>query len=214
MTPETEIIACPACKHILRVPQDWLGTQVQCPECKAMFRAPLRENGKLTEPELISRPASANAPPKRKFDVMLLLPAFGLMFCGITGVLVNGLLAYQLFTALDGGKELGKKQVEALRQLGFGKEGTPEEQARKDEQEAERMILSEKCAYPIGFVVSAVVLAGGLSITFRWNYTLAKVACVLASLNIPHLCCVPGALFGLWGFLMLNSDESREHFGL
>ena len=40
MTPETEVIACPACKHLVRVPLDWLGTQVQCPECKAMFRAP------------------------------------------------------------------------------------------------------------------------------------------------------------------------------
>src|SRR6478609_8325273 len=57
MTPETEVIACPACKYLVRVPLDWLGTQVQCPECKAMFRAPVRENGKLTEAELISRPA-------------------------------------------------------------------------------------------------------------------------------------------------------------
>jgi uncharacterized protein YbaR (Trm112 family) len=214
MTPETEIIACPACKHILRVPQDWLGTQVQCPECKAMFRAPVRENGKLTEPELISRPAPANAPAKRKFDVMLLLPAFGLMFCGITGMLVNGWLAFSLFTAPDGGKESVKKQVEALRQLGIGKAESPEAQAQKDEEQVEETLLIQKLMLPLAFVVSAVVLAGGLSITFRWNYRLAKIACVLAALNVPHLCCVPGALFGLWGFLMLNSDESREHFGL
>src|SRR5262245_45867442 len=90
MTPETEVIACPACKHLLRVPLDWLGTQVQCPECKAMFRAPVRADGKLTEPELISRPAApASAPAPRKLDAMLLLPAFGLLFCGIAGFVVG-----------------------------------------------------------------------------------------------------------------------------
>src|SRR5947207_22781 len=99
MTPETEVIACPACKHALRVPLDWLGTQVQCPECKAMFRAPVRANGGLTEPELISRPPSAAAPaaPKRP-DLMLLVPAFGLLFCGVAGLIANAAALYLFFS--------------------------------------------------------------------------------------------------------------------
>jgi len=57
-----------------------------------------------------------------------------------------------------------------------------------------------------------VVLLGGLSIALQWNHRLAQVACVLAALNFAHLCCVPGAVAGLWGLLMLGSEEGREHF--
>src|SRR5207249_9757968 len=90
MPPETEVITCPACRHLLRVPADWLGQTVQCPECKATFRAPVRDGDRLTEPELISRPAPAAAPAAaRKPDVMLLLPAFGLLFVGFAGLVVN-----------------------------------------------------------------------------------------------------------------------------
>lgn len=211
MTPETEVIACPACKHLVRVPLDWLGTQVQCPECKAMFRAPRRENGQLTEAELLSRPASA-VPKRRKLDVMLLIPAFGLLLCGIVGTLVNGLLMYRLYSAADGGKEWARPQVETLHKLGIGKADTPEAQAQKDEEDVENLIRMQKWLLPIGFAVSVVVFAGGLSIVFRWSHRLSQVACVLASLNFPHLCCVPGAVAGLWGLLMLYSDEAREHF--
>jgi hypothetical protein len=67
---------------------------------------------------------------------------------------------------------------------------------------------------PLALAVSAVVFSGGLSIATRRNYRFAKFACVLAALNFPHLCCIPGAIAGLWGLLMLSSDEGREHFGL
>ncbi len=68
--------------------------------------------------------------------------------------------------------------------------------------------------YPVAFVASARwCSAGGLSIALRRNYRLAKLACVLAALNFPHLCCVPGArCSGCGAFWMLNSDEGREHF--
>ena len=64
----------------------------------------------------------------------------------------------------------------------------------------------------MSFAASAVVFAGGLSMTRRRNYRLAQVACVLAAVNVAHGCCIPGALAGLWGMLMLSSDEGREHF--
>lgn len=212
MTPETEVIACPACKHALRVPLDWLGTQVQCPECKAMFRAPVRENGKLTEPELISRTAAASPTAPRKLDVMLLLPAFGLLFCGFAGTLVNGVFLYLFLTDPAGGDQWARNQMPALRQAGFGTPGAPEEQAAEDEKNALQLARTYRWLIPASFAISAVVLVGGLSIVRRRNYRLAKFACVLAALNIAHGCCIPGAFAGLWGLLMLSSDEGREHF--
>ena len=214
MTPETEVIACPACKHLLRVPLDWLGTQVQCPECKAMFRAPLRgADGKLTEPELISRPAPATtAPGPRKPDLMLLLPAFGLLLCGVMGVVVNGMLLYVFVSDPAGARGWARNQMPALRQMGFGSPGTPEERAAEDERNTEQLARHYQWIVPVSLLVSAVVFAGGFSIARRRNYRLAQLACVLASVNLAHCCCIPGAAFGLWGLLMLGSDEGREHF--
>ena len=212
MTPETEVIACPACKHALRVPLDWLGTQVQCPECKAMFRAPVRENGKLTEPELISPASPKPAAPSRRPDVMLLLPAFGLLFCGFAGTIVNGIFLYVFLLAPGGGEQWARNQMPALRQAGLGADVPPEKQAEEDEKNAQQLARTYRWLLPISFLLSAVVLAGGLSIMRRRNYRLAKLACVLAAVNIVHGCCVPGAFAGLWGLLMLSSDEGREHF--
>ena len=212
-TPETEVIACPACRHLLRVPLGWLGTQVQCPECKALFRAPARgADGKLTEPQLITAPAPA-APARKRFDAMLLLPAFGLTLCGVVGVLVNGVLLYLLLSDPAWGKSWAKAQIETVKKFGgAAPEEPPEQKAARDEQEADRLARQFRFILPLALAASAVVLAGGLSIALRWNYRLAQVACVIASVNIAHGCCVPGAAFGLWGLLMLGSEEGREHF--
>lgn len=215
MTPETEVIACPACKHLVRVPLDWLGTQVQCPECKSMFRAPVRSDGKLTEPELLSRPVSAAAPAapaSRKPDLMLMLPAFGLLLCGVMGLVVNGALLYLFVVDPAGADGWARNQMPALRQMGFGTPGTPEEQAAENERNAEQLAKTYRWLIPLSFVVSATVFAGGLSIALRRYPRLAQLACVLAAVNVAHACCVPGAAFGLWGLLMLGSDEGREHF--
>ncbi len=212
MTPETEVIACPACRHLVRVPLDWLGQQVQCPECKALFRAPVREGGRLSEPELISRPAPTTVAVPTRPDAMLLLPAFGLLLCGVMGVVVNGALLYLFLSEPGGGKQWAKNQIPAMRKMGIGAEGPPETQAERDERDAEQLARTYRWVVPLSLAASAVVFAGGVSILRRRNYRLAKVACVLASLNVAHLCCVPGALAGLWGLLMLNSDEGREHF--
>lgn len=212
-TPETEVIACPACKHLLRVPLDWLGTQVQCPECKALFRAPVRSaDGKLTEPELLSPVAVAPQAARRKPDLMLMLPAFGLLLCGFTGVAVNGVFLWMFLSDPAGGEGWARNQVKELRKFGFGTPGTPEEMAAEDERSTQQLVAFSRWGGPPALVASAVVLAGGLSIVFRWSYRLAQVACVLAAVNVAHFCCVPGAAFGLWGLLMLGSDEGREHF--
>ena len=211
--PETEVISCPACNHLLRVPLDWLGQPVQCPECKARFKSPARDGtGGLTAAELISRPPGPAAPP-RKADAMLLLPAFGLLFCGIAGLIVNGVLTYKFATDPVGSKEYLRGQLSTARQYGFGADDPEAERDRLDAARAEQTAGILRWVLPAAGAAAALALLGGLSIVLRWNYRLAQVGCVAAALNVTGLCCIPGAIAGVWGLLMLASQEGREHFG-
>jgi hypothetical protein len=213
MQPETLVIACPACRHTLRVPLDWLGQSVQCPECRARFKAPVRDGDALTSPELIAREPVAGVAPRKRFDAMLLLPAFGLLLCGVMGVAVNGILCWKLFFDQNSGKDLAKAQLAYLHQFGFGVENLPPgEKEKREDDEAEKIVNMLRWVLPLALALSFGAFLGGLSIAVRWNYRLAQAGCVLASLNLPHLCCIPGAVAGVWALLMLNSEEGREHF--
>lgn len=214
MTPETEVIACPTCKHLVRVPLDWLGKQVQCPECKAMFLAPVRVDGKLTEPELISRPAPVGAPVRRQFDVMLLLPAFGLLFLGFAGVVVNTWNTVRYFSDADAAKQDVLRIIHEARQAKLLTDGPEEPAAQQkfDEERAAKRAKSIRVLVPLFAVMSTFVFYGGIAIITRRHYRLAQLGCALAVVNIANGCCFPGAVFGLWGLLMLSSDEGREHF--
>ncbi|MDB5313089.1 MAG: hypothetical protein JWO38_7291 [Gemmataceae bacterium] len=219
MSSETEVISCPACKHLLRVPAEWLGQTVQCPECKATFRAPVRDGDKLTDPVLIAGPAAATpAPARPRTDPLLTLPAFGLMLVGIVSLIANGVLFGRFVTSPDGGKDWVKNQLPAIRQMGLvpPEAQTDKEKENKeaaDEQAAADLAPKLRWVWLAAAAAGGVVFAGGLAIVRRKNYRLAQFGCVLAAVNVPHLCCVPGAIFGLWGLLMLMSDEGREHFG-
>jgi hypothetical protein len=211
--PETEVISCPACNHLLRVPLDWLGTAVQCPECKAHFKAPARDgSGGLTAAELISRPAGAAAPP-RKADMMLLLPAFGLLVCGIAGVIINGVLSYMVITDPARSKEYLRERFATARQYGFFADDPEAERDRLDAARAEEWASVLRWLVPAAGVAAVLALLGGLSMALRWNYRLAQIGCVGGALNPVGCCCVPGAIAGVWGLIMLASPEGREHFG-
>lgn len=213
MPSETEVIACPACKHLVRVPADWLGQTVQCPECKATFTAPVRVGDRLTEPTLLAAPASLTTSTPAKPDPVLTLPAFGLMLVGIVSFLVNGFLLIQFLSSPDHGKEWLQAQMPQVRQWGFQEKdakGTPEEQ---DAQAAAELAPKLLWVWPIAMAAGAVTFAGGVAMIRRKGYRLAQIGCLVAALNLPHLCCVPGAVLGLWGLLLLMSDEGREHFG-
>jgi hypothetical protein len=216
MPPETEVITCPACRHLVRVPVDWLGQTVQCPECKATFKAPIKVDGRLTEAELISRPTPAAPKPAKRLDYMLLLPAFGLMFLGVVGSIVNGYHVSGLYGP-DGGVGWVKTEAEKIRPVLSAAEaqnpGPPEAQAQQDEEIERRLRSFFRWFIPLSFLESLIVFLGGLSITLRWNYRLAQLGCVLAMINIANGCCLPGVIAGLWGMLMLNSEEARGHFG-
>ena len=119
MTPETEVISCPACRHLVRIPADWLGQAVQCPECKARFTAPLRDGGRLTDPVLIDAPQPDAKPLEARPDRGLRLAAFALMLIGVVSLIVNGFNLYLIVTDREG-FEAGKKAeaVEMGKMLG------------------------------------------------------------------------------------------------
>jgi hypothetical protein len=143
----------------------------------------------------------------------LLLPAFGLLFCGVAGVVVNGMLTYKFLADPVGSELYLKNQLANLREYGFGADDPPECREQLDNDRAEKLSRVMPWVLPLFSGVSAIVFLGGLSIALRWNHRLAQVGCVAAALNLPHLCCVPGSIAGLWGLLMLNSEEGRAHFG-
>lgn len=177
-----------------------------------MFKAPVRVGDRLSDPELLApAPNTTQAGPRKSFDAMLLLPAFGLLLCGVLGVVVNGYLLVKLIDPVRG-RAWAAQSVESFRAAGFFADDPPEAKAALDRDREDSLLRTMRWVFPLGALVSAGVLLGGLSIALRWNYRLAMVGCVLATINLPHLCCVPGAVAGLWGLLMLNSDEGRAHF--
>jgi hypothetical protein len=202
--PETEVISCPACKHLLRVPADWLGQTVACPECKATFTAPRRDGEVLTQPVLLTSPPAPPAPPRRT-DSFLLLPAFGLMLIGFASTAING------WTAVRSIMDPARAEKDFIVILKFWNGDTPIGEKTHEQLAAENApIIRTIVAICAG--LGAISFLGGLSMLRGKRYWLAQVGCVAASVNLANGCCVPGALFGLWGMLLLNSDEGRAHF--
>ena len=215
MSSETEVITCPACRHLLRVPTDWLGQTVQCPECQAKFRAPVRDGDRLTDPVLVAGPATAPpAPVRTRADPLLLLPAFGLMLVGVTSLTVNAVKAIEFLTVPGSAEQVVLAQTEQARKSGWLTDGPEDPAGRQqfDETRAAEYARPLRVALPIFAGVGGLVFYGGLAIVLRRHYRMAQLGCVLATLNIALGCCIPGAIFGLWGLLMLMSDEGREHF--
>jgi hypothetical protein len=205
MPPETEVIACPACRHLVRVPADWLGQPVQCPQCQSMFRAPVRDGDRLTEPELLSRPNDSPAAPRSRADTALWFAAFGLMLVGVVSVAVDTFTLVEIARDPSGYEQAKKDQAEdAAKKLGYD----PKELADKG------ITRWQTFAALAGWGVAcgAVSFLGGLGMARRRWYRLAQAGCVTAVLNVAGCCCVPGALFGVWGLVMLASGERRSHF--
>ncbi len=209
MAAETEVIGCPACRHLVRVPADWLGQTVQCPECQAKFTAPIRDGERLTEAVLLDAPPkpASSVPSRGKLDVMLLLPAFGLMLVGFASFAVNSWNTVRY--ARD--PAAAEQDVTAIVKAWKGQQPAADG-AKTPEQEAAELAPKIRAFVALFAVVGAFEFAGGLAMAFRRNYRVAQLACVLASLNLANGCCVPGAVFGLWGLLMMRSDEGRAHF--
>ena len=203
MPSETEVISCPACKHLLRVPADWLGQSVQCPECQATFAAPRRDGESLTDPVLITAAPSPPAAPKRP-DHALWLPAFGLMLVGIVSLIVNGLTLVDLARDPVQFEELKKAEAENLAKM-MGQDP----QAGNNPGVNWRFFAATA---GWGILCGSASFAGGIGMVLRRWYWLARVGSVMAIFNVAGCCCVPGALAGIWSWTLLRTEEGRLHF--
>jgi len=206
MIPETEVIACPACRHIVRIPADWLGQTVQCPECKATFTAPVREAGGLTDAVLLSQPDAKPAPPRPNEDRALWLPAFGLMLLGVASLVSNAVTLEAVATDREKFEE--QKKIEAA--AWAEKFGQDPDKDGKDHPAANWQTLLGFSIW--GVVCGAASFAGGAAIALRRGYSLARIGAALAIVNFAGCCCVPGALVGGWAWMLLRTDEGRGHF--
>lgn len=228
---EPLVIHCPHCRHLLHLPEEYLGRVVTCLECKMPFRGPVRNEGVLTEPVPLRR---ARGVPARLF-----IPLCGLLILGISGVALNGYLYY--ITQQD--PEAAKAFVRASLSNLFVKDppeaaGWKDADAKKKPNEAEiqrredlkkafqadqnRKLDDMMAQYQpnlgpmrfVGLATSAITLLGGLAFLLRTGYWLAFAGCASAVVNSPDLgCCFVGVIVAIWGVLALISDEGRRYFG-
>lgn len=206
--PETEVIACPACKHVVRIPADWLGQTVQCPECKATFTAPKREGDSLGEAVLLSPSESDGSKPtaRRPVDGALWIPAFALMLLGIVSLVVNTLTIAEIVRDPAKFEEQKKAQAaEMAKQLG------------QDAKEVGEENPGTRWPVLLGVLIWSVLcggmsFAGGLAMVLQKGYRVAQIGSALAILNFAGFCCVPGLFVGMWSLSLLRTPEGREHF--
>jgi hypothetical protein len=158
---------------------------------------------------------------------------FGLLLLGAAGTFVNGYLYYtfrsdpeaaRTFAAWiirQQAKERPDDAPPPAGPLSDEEKREREERAKAFQADQERRV-DETAAAAAPFVgpmqgpfalVSLGVLAGGVAFAARRGYWLAFLGCALAILNVNHVCCVPGAVVGVWGFFALISDDGRRHFG-
>lgn len=229
--PESAVVRCPACSHLVAVPEEYFGKVVTCLQCHAVMEVPVRELMK-------QQPVRLVRPGRRKVAPFVFVPMFGLLLLGGAGVLVNSYLWYSMSRDEEVAKSFVrflvlqqiKESPEPLerRRDADGKLIPPTEaevaeaEARQrdfvQDQEkriAETVAVTAPYAAPaqIPFIfVSLGVFLGGVAFAARRWYPLAFIGCGLALLNINHACCVPGAIVGIWGVIALISEDGRRHF--
>jgi hypothetical protein len=167
----------------------------------------------------------------------LVYPAFLLLMLGLAGVLVNGYLTGQFLLVPGSDREFARGRVREVRlariQAELGKKPaedwehapqaavggvaaaaataeTADELA--DEQLAASWAPGMVPVHVASTILSLVVLAGAGCMIRGRLYPLALAGCVAALLNVNHLCCIPGAVAGIWGILALARDEGRAYF--
>lgn len=215
---DEEVISCPVCRHALRVPVEWLGSEVQCPECRSIFRAPQRgADGRLGEGQLLTAEAVTPSRPRGP-DWLLMLPAFGLIVLGGLSLFLNAM------TILNPADPAAKKQAyveffQKAREKGYLDDGPTDadpdkqKQLRKqfDEERAETALKYETPVAVTCAILAALTLAGGMAIVMRRYFLLAVLGSVAAFLNISVCCCLPGAILGTWTLFLLFTG-GRDHF--
>ncbi|OWK41868.1 hypothetical protein [Fimbriiglobus ruber] len=223
------VIVCPGCQKLLHVPTRAIDKPAHCPHCRAAFHIPPAPGGGPGTPVKVSEGYSL---PR-----VLLIPAFGLLMLGLAGTAVNGylsvLFAFKPGAALEfaRGRVTEARMAKGMTALGraddwelaphaavAGGAGAAASaaavEAWTDEQTAAGWAPNQLSIHVASTIVSALTLLGGAAILRGRFYWLALIGCLAAIVNVNHLCCVPGAITGIWGILSLVRDEGRAHFRL
>lgn len=225
--PDSLLTRCPHCNHALNLPEEFLGQVVSCLECRSPFRAPVRDGEGLTAPEKLPRPS--------RIPARLFIPTFGLMLLGFGGLFINGYLA--AWMTADPGAAVKFAEANLFFMLetdppaakdkdGKAEKLTPEEdKKRRDEMAEKQQQLTKDAAAQVSAagmirtriafaLVSLGVVAGGFCFALKRGYYFCFFACLLSALNSPDIgCCFVGVVVGIWGFMVLISDEGRKYFG-
>lgn len=219
--PASQIV-CPGCKKPLNLPPDAAGRMGTCPHCAANFLIGKAVDGSTTA-ESLQRFAYVGGVPR-----VLAGPGLALLMVAFVGLIVNGYLAWELFTVPGGDLKLARVwarslftpgELEQLRDAAKRKPGDPEPDPKLIERENEQIEAFAVAWAPYmrpvhtaGLVTSVIATLGAMCILRGRFFWFAVLACAAAGLNFNYLCCVPGAMAGLWAFLSLVRDESQTYF--
>jgi hypothetical protein len=226
------IITCPSrsCAAPLRLPAEGIGQPLSCPHCRTAIRVELGPDAQIAR---VSAIGSAWGLPR-----MLLVPGFALLILGAAGVFTNSYIAIRSVREDDFALRYARSRVGDLRNSEFltapareqkpNREALPQDAfaavagqlARIAQQEDADEKLAENWApyvpglHGVFAIVSLIVAVGGTCLIRGRFYWIAMLGSVVAIFNINLMCCVPGAVAGIWGILTLARDEGRKHFGL
>ncbi len=226
-------ITCPGCGRTLGVPPSAVGRPAHCPHCRATFDLPANPDGTP------GAPVPRRARPKLNIPRPLFVPAVGLILLGVAGTFVGGTLAVRFATVAGADHDYARALVRQIRGIDAAdRAGRPTDaewpqlphaavlgaamtagandvlERVKDDRLAAAWGPSVSSVNQVSLVLSVVTLAGGVALAAGRFYWLALVGCVAAAVNVNHLCCIPGAMLGGWGFLNLVRDEGRAYFGI
>ncbi len=189
-------VKCPACRHDVLVPDSLLGDRVQCPLCYEFFIAPEQTaSGELGD-SLPLDPQRYRVPPRSGLASRLAAPAILLLLLGLLGAMLNGFMMYTL--AANPGQMIEILEKLSERQL------TPEERAES--------LNLMRIQYTLGAGMAGITCLAALAMLVRRGFWLAVLGSVLAILNYPTGCCLPGIPLGIWSLIVLFNPDVKALF--
>lgn len=218
------VVNCPGCSRPLHVPASAAGRSTHCPHCRAVLAITWSETGTPTSVKVV--------PPRPVIAKSLMLPGLALVLLGLAGVFVNGYLSLLFFNQPGADLEFARgrvKEVRSAEALSGAMHRTSDwvgggpaalcgaapiiaaEEAR-DEALAESWVQGLKPIHLVSTVVSLLAVLGGIALVRGRLYPLALLGCAAALVNVNHLCCIPGGIAGVWGFMLLVRDDARDYF--
>jgi hypothetical protein len=233
---EPLLIRCPTCQHALHLPESYLGQTVTCLECRTPFRATRREGDAVGTGgiETVALPKPSRVPAR------LFIPMFGLLLFGFMGVFINGYLWWWFHNEPQAAVKFAEANLQFLIETAPPKPAEPKVAPKTAEEKTQRLedqkrqatdfaekqqeaarnaaagvdVVGMKRLRLIFGLVGLGIVVGGFCFALRRAYPYCFVACVLSMLNTPDMgCCFFGAVIGIWGIIVLVSDEGRAYFG-